>query len=103
MSQISLTFQNYNNYYDENLTLPLVSVMIPNNVTVPINGTLITCTEYQNLDSNLEIYGLRKQYQLDFISSMNLELQIIVSFACFMPRSSQVFINIGSRGHKAKF
>ena len=81
--------------------------MISNNVTVPINGTLITCTEYQNLDSNLEILCvLRKQYELDFISSMNLELQTIVDFACLMPRSSQVLnilINIGSCGHNAKF
>ena len=43
-------------HFDENLTLPLVSVMFANNVTLPINGTSIFCTEYQNLDSNLEVW-----------------------------------------------
>ena len=50
------TIFNISKHFDENLTLPLVSVMFANDVTLPINGTSIFCTEYQNLDSNLEVW-----------------------------------------------
>ena len=42
--------------FDENLTLPLASVMFSDSVTDPINGTLITCTDYHSLDSNLDVW-----------------------------------------------
>lgn len=31
---------------DETMTLPLISMMLSDNVTTSINGTLISCTEY---------------------------------------------------------
>ena len=47
---------NISKLFDESLTLPLASVMFSDNVTDSINGTLISCMEYQNLDSKLEVW-----------------------------------------------
>ena len=42
---------NISRTLDETMTLPLISVMLSNNVTASINGTLISCTElYMHLD-----------------------------------------------------
>ena len=49
---------NISKVFDENLTLPLISVMFSDNVTASINESLIIvhCTEYYNLNSNLDIW-----------------------------------------------
>ena len=49
------TILNISRILDETLALPLVSMMLSDNVTPSINGTSIRCTEYHNLHSDLWI------------------------------------------------